>query len=212
MIAGGAPVKTRPLRIIRLSTPPVVRARVKPVAVSKFIRIQTIDLPIVRIIARAVRDSFVVCRHLVTLVPAIMTMAVAIAVPVTPTIAVSVSVAVAMAVVMAITPRISSSVPTPSCGIAAGIHASRSDAIRIRSTRATWNNNLTRFSFNHAVATIAAAIAQHSSACAAPIFISAAVVVVAAIIVIASRRPAVIVPTAAAVRCRISAWRFSWRT
>jgi hypothetical protein len=89
-----------------------------------------------------------------------MTMAATIAMAVAPTIPVSVTVAVAMAAT-----GISTRVSTTSCRIAArvaaGIHTSGSNAVRIHSSRSTGNDYFTRFSFNHTIATIAAAIAGH---------------------------------------------------
>src|SRR5687767_14159245 len=68
-------VKVRTFRIVRLSTPPIVRARVEPVVVAAIVSAKTVVLIVIRITRRAVRDGFVVSRHLITLVAAIMTMA-----------------------------------------------------------------------------------------------------------------------------------------
>ena len=104
------------------------------------------------------------------------------------------------------TTSITSATASTASGIAAtAIVAARTSAVRSCCARAAGNYYVTRLSFNHTIATIAAAIARHCSTHAATVFVRTAVVVVSAIVVIASRRPAVIVPTPAAVQCWIRA-------
>lgn len=200
-------VKVRAFGIVRLSTPAIVRAGVKPVVVTAIVNAKTVVLIVVRIIDRAVRNGLVVSRRLITLVAAIVTMAAPISMAIPPTAAIAIPITISSVSTTSIT------WPSTASGIAAtGIVATRITGGRIPCSCAPRNDYLTRLSFNHTIATIAAAIPGHCSPYAATVFVRRAVVVVSAIIVIASRRPAVIVPTSAAVRCWIRARCFRRRT
>lgn len=127
MIADRPFVKARTVGIKCLSTPAVVCPGIKPVVVSKFVRIQTIVPIVVRIIVRAVRDGFVVSRRLITLVAAMMTMAapISMAIPPTATIAIPITISSVS------TTSITSATARTASGIAAtAIVAARTSAVR----------------------------------------------------------------------------------